>query len=336
MPPATQRQRKLTAGQSRQILFLALFLPVLVYGSGIAIMISALPDLPDTVAIHWNAEGEADGFDSPLVPIIANSALAVGLAALFFGMTWNGAKRGTSPTLVRLLTAFTPGFAVFMMVQMVPSLLNQRGLTAEQIAAQGVGLEWMLGLVVGLAVAGVCWLLAPQLEPVEAHTSEVAPLPLRATERAIWSQTATMSTLLWWILLAVITGGMTATIISTLDKPDQWYQIAIFGFVYAVVFSTMTWRVTVSPTGIAVRSALGWPVVRVPLEHIKRATVSDVDPLTEFGGWGIRFAGGRRLGIILQRGNALEIERNDGKRTLVVTIDDADVGASLLTSYLNR
>jgi hypothetical protein len=46
-------------------------------------------------------------------------------------------------------------------------------------------------------------------------------------------------------------------------------------------------------------------------------------------------AGGRRTGIVLRAGEAIEVKRTDGK-TLVVTVDDALQGAALLNGLVAR
>jgi hypothetical protein len=60
-----------------------------------------------------------------------------------------------------------------------------------------------------------------------------------------------------------------------------------------------------------------------------------VVPLGEFGGFGLRWGPGRRLGIITRGGEALEVQRRDG-RTVVVTVDDAATAAGLLMAFAAR
>jgi len=57
--------------------------------------------------------------------------------------------------------------------------------------------------------------------------------------------------------------------------------------------------------------------------------------MTQFGGWGIRLGLDGRLGVVLRRGDAIQIERA-GTRTLVVTVDDAATGAALLKALAAR
>jgi hypothetical protein len=71
---------------------------------------------------------------------------------------------------------------------------------------------------------------------------------------------------------------------------------------------------------------------RVAAADVASAGTTSVVPLGEFGGYGIRFGLGRRLGVITRGGEALEVQRRDG-RAVVVTVDDAATAAGLLTAY---
>ncbi len=57
----------------------------------------------------------------------------------------------------------------------------------------------------------------------------------------------------------------------------------------------------------------------------------DVDPFAEFGGWGLRYGLDGRYGVVLRRGEALEVTRVGGRR-FVVTVDDAQTAAAALAA----
>jgi hypothetical protein len=80
---------------------------------------------------------------------------------------------------------------------------------------------------------------------------------------------------------------------------------------------------------------LGLPVIRVPLSDIASADVATIDPFGQFGGWGIRYGFGGRVGIILRSGEALEVIRKSG-RSIVITVDDAESAAALLGGLIAR
>jgi hypothetical protein len=122
------------------------------------------------------------------------------------------------------------------------------------------------------------------------------------------------------VFLAVQTGGA------------AWLLLLAPLVLLVFALLTTSWRVRVDEDGLVVRSLLGWPVYRVPVAEVATAGATEVYPGSDFGGWGIRLAPGRRLGIITRGGEALEVVRHDG-RALVVTVDDASSGAALLAAF---
>ena len=68
---------------------------------------------------------------------------------------------------------------------------------------------------------------------------------------------------------------------------------------------------------------------------MERASVIDVSPLRDFGGWGWRVGHGGRTGIVLRSGEALLVEQTGG-RSLVITVEDAAQGAALLNTMAVR
>lgn len=96
------------------------------------------------------------------------------------------------------------------------------------------------------------------------------------------------------------------------------------------------WQVHAGPSGLRVRGRLGWWRFSVPAGDIAEAGVVDIDPMSDFGGWGMRVAPGvgvvrRRFGLVTRAGEALEVIRRDG-RAFVITVDDARTAAAVLNA----
>jgi len=51
-----------------------------------ALALAALPAMPQQVATHWNARGQADGFSSPLVAVLLQPAIMAGLTLLMLAI----------------------------------------------------------------------------------------------------------------------------------------------------------------------------------------------------------------------------------------------------------
>ncbi|MFF1573368.1 hypothetical protein ACFVWR_11505 [Leifsonia sp. NPDC058292] len=60
-----------------------------------------------------------------------------------------------------------------------------------------------------------------------------------------------------------------------------------------------------------------------------------MNPIGDFGGFGMRYSTGRRFGVVLRHGPPIGVERRDGRR-FVVTVADADTGAALLQALAQR
>ncbi len=118
-----------------------------------------------------------------------------------------------------------------------------------------------------------------------------------------------------------------------------WHLWPIFippALMLAAVLTTAQFLVSAGPRGFLVRSSLGWPRLAIPADDLASAGVVQVDPLADFGGWGIRWVigpGGKgRWGVIARRGPGIEVVRRDG-RSLVVTTDDAGTLAAVCQTY---
>lgn len=58
-----------------------------------------------------------------------------------------------------------------------------------------------------------------------------------------------------------------------------------------------------------------------------------VNPMGDFGGWGLRLSVDGRVGVVLRTGEALQITRRKG-RPFVVTVDDAETAAAVLSAQV--
>ena len=88
-------------------------------------------------------------------------------------------------------------------------------------------------------------------------------------------------------------------------------------------------------SGLTVASVAGFPRFRVPLDEIAAARSTTIEPMGDFGGWGIRSGLDGRFGVVLRRGPAHEVERTNGRR-FVVTVAGADTAAALLQALVER
>lgn len=302
--------------------------PVAVLAATVAVARAWEPRLPDPVATHWSGSGAPDGFGSLtsllVIPVVVGVLLALGLWALAF-------RFGRDTSTRRIAAGVAGGTAAFLATTVLGSLHAQLDL-ADASAAPGVGGTIALSLGSGLVVGALLALAVPRT-PAQPATTPVDPTAPRTalgdTERAAWSATVTSRA-------GLVVGGVatltTAGLAVGLDAPAM---LLVPVALLALLAAMLVLRVSVDGRGLVARSALGWPALRVPLDEVVAARATTVDPFGEFGGWGYRVGAAGRVGFVLRRGEAIEVERTGG-RVNVVTVDDAALAASLLNTLADR
>lgn len=149
--------------------------------------------------------------------------------------------------------------------------------------------------------------------------------------RRVWVRQVSIAR--WAMVVIAVAGvGMLVGAIAAWlggEPAAAWTLLATGALVLVALGATASFRVRVDEGGLSVDSVLGLPRFHVALADIQAVRVTHVEPLSQFGGWGLRFGGGGRFGIVLRKGPAIEVDRA-GKGPVVVTVDDADTGAALL------
>ena len=305
-----------------------LVLPLATAGAAVAVGASWAPRLPDPVATHWGPSGAPDGFgtltEMLMLPAVVVPLFVLGMWALAFF-----AGRDTSTR--RLAAASSTFLAVMMSGLTIGSLAAQLDLP-DAAAGPGVGPALGASVAAGVVAAAVVTPLVPRTAPQPTTTPPDAGAPrtdLAPTERAAWTRTVTSPVGTAVGAAATLTTAVLAIVLRT---PGMLVVPVLLG---ALLAATLVLRVSVDGRGLVARSPFGWPSMRVPLDEVVAARVATVDPLREFGGWGYRVGAGGRVGFVLRRGEAVEVERTGG-RVNVVTVDDAATAAALLNTLAER
>lgn len=309
-------------------------IPLALAAAAIAVVLAWAPELPDPLAIHW-AGDRPDGFSS-LGGFIALIAATLAGMALLLGLIGIAAIRAGQPMrALRMLAALQLATAGLLAVGMTASAAIQRGLSdAADADGATLGRGMLVAVVCAIALGALGALALPRQHQTapDGGSAEPAPaLELGAEERAVWTGRAAMETRVLAALL--LTLGAVA-LLPILVGVEGWASLIGVG-VALLILPFLFWRVRVDRRGLTTRSALGWPRWSMAAGDIVEARAVAVNPLAEFGGWGIRFGGGGRWGLVLRRGSALEIHRA-GKVPFVVTVDGAEEAAALLNGYRHR
>jgi len=302
--------------------------PALITVATVLLALSWADRLPQRLASHWGPNG-VDGFSSL-------AGLLAGLAGGAFGfavLAWAIAYYAGHAAMTRRFAAGTAVWAAVLIDGLlVATLAVQLGL-ADGSQAGGIGGSTWIVLVSALALA----VAAAALVPGDRALPTTAPIPAGAAlldlpdaAQAGWvHRVATLHPVLL-VTLAVVLGGFVGGI-----NGMWWLALVVAGTIGPLLVALTSWAVTVDHRGLTARTSVGYPTLNVPLDEVEFAEVTTVDPLREFGGWGIRTGRGGRVGVVVRKGPALQVHRTGG-RVFVVTVDDAATGAALLNTLAAR
>ncbi|MFC0678355.1 hypothetical protein ACFFGH_10940 [Lysobacter korlensis] len=318
-----------------RMLLVAAVVPVLVTLSGVAIMLAWLPDVPASVAVHWGSDATPDGFVPAWAAPVLLAVVGIAVPLTLAGALTLSPAAGRVTARHKFVAVTSLWAAVFLTIVLTWIFGAQRGMAD---AAQAPGPLWPLlaGFAIAFVIAAAAWsILPPAAEaPSEAARTPNA-LPLAAGERAIWTRRGTASGyLVLSAAVVLLLVGMAITVGAVTD--GRLWGLALLPLVlFALFATTAAWHVRIDSRGVVARGILGLPRFHIPLSDIRTATVVSVEPLADFGGWGFRWGSGRRFGIVLRAGEALELERLDG-RSFVITTDDAERAAALVNGMRAR
>ena len=321
----------------RRFVLVAVWLPVVVVAAGVVLQLVLLPQVPATIAVHWNAAGEADGFAPAWTQPLATAVLGLGLPLLIALTSLPGLRRGDGGPTYRLMGATAAAVAALVTVALTWTFAMQAGLdTAAE--APTVWAALVASFVAGAVVGVAAWFAQPREEATDAAAAPATPLALAANERVLWMRTSGMSrgaaiTVVAAVLL--VAGSAVVAWVTGAEPLLAWILTGTALLLLVFAATTLAFHVRVDETGLHVDSVLGLPRLHVPLADIASAARVDVSPMGEFGGWGLRLGAGRRFGVVLRSGEAIEVLRRSGTR-FAVTVDDAGTGASLLEGLVER
>lgn len=310
---------------ARRMLVVAMLIaPLTITAVAVVVMLFAGGDLGREVAIHWNGAGP-DGWGPAWTYPVVLAAIGIAMPVLM----WVSAARTSR---VGGATVFLAGLMIWLTAFLGIALTASLVLQPEDI-----GWWFLIAAAGGALLAAPAWLWLPREPATAADPAELDPVDLSPGQVAVWSRRAFASrTFTIVIALAVILTLGLAIFATVTTEGAAWVAFIAPVIVIAAYLLTAGWRVTAGPTGLTVRGLAGIPVFRVAIADIAEAAVVRVEPMADFGGWGIRWTltseGKGSTGIVTRAGEALQVTRTDG-RQLAVTVDDAATGAAVLHAH---
>jgi hypothetical protein len=317
----------------RRFALVTLVLPALLTVAGLVVQLIALPHVPASIPIHWSASGVANGWGPSWLTLVWIALLGFGLPALIGLSSLPSLRRGDRGTTYRFLGAMSLGLSAMQAVLstwVLLASLRTEGEPSVWLPLTFGLLAWVVGGIAG-------WFLQPTHTPALQTVHAFTPITLAPGERAAWMRTTALPT---WAIVVILVVAAYATIRAVLawlvGDPGgiAWIVSALAVLLFVLIATTAAFHVRVDERGLTVRSVVGLPRFRVPLDDIATVQVADVAAMGEYGGFGIRGLPGR-LAVVMRSGTGIRVTRRDG-RTFTVTVADAATGASLLEALVER
>nr|WP_281378493.1 DUF1648 domain-containing protein [Gordonia humi] len=304
--------------------------PIVVTLVAVLVEAFAVGDLPDRIAVHWNASGEADGWGSPWVIVALTVILGLSAAALStvnYRQLTDGAPGGTFRWVSTTAAATATGTGVIL-----------AGIMVTQADGDSTSPTALIGVAVAAAVVvgAIGWFVQPTDPPTGSGRHPEA-MGLAPGGRAVWLHTETTSR---FILIAGAAAVVFASVIGLLtamnggSTASLWAAVAIIVIILVAMSTVVGYHVRIDSSGLRVRSIAGLPRWHIAADEIDDVTVVDVRAIGDFGGYGVRYSRGR-TGVILRSGPAVQVTRTEGK-PFVLTLDDAATAAALLAAVAAR
>jgi hypothetical protein len=313
----------------RAALVAAIWAPLAIVVASEAVIIGVGATGSPRLIVHWGAGPDRTGAWWTYAVLVA----AIGFPVIaFIGFFIVRATRMVG--MNAWMPALAVGITVFHALGMgVGSVVLNASRLAPALPLGG-------GAVLAVAATFLTWWLLPREAPAGTGVEAADTLPLRPGEVAGWTGKVDLPA--WFVALIAAVAAALIVVGVLLLLAVSWKAWPIFlspTLLLVVLLVTAQFVVTAGPHGFVVRSAIGWPRLSVPVASLARAGVVPIDPMADFGGWGIRWVLGPsrkgRWGIVTRRGPGLEVVRRDG-RSIVVTVDDAGTAAAVLETYVTK
>lgn len=277
-------------------------------------------ETPDPVPTHWDLSGTVDG-TTGMAPFTTAVALTVGVASLLaLALVALSGRRPVAP--------YAAGST---WLAWMPATLYAATLSAAHGEAKAKDVDLPLAaVVVATVVPFLAALLVHRLlPPAEASARPAppaAPLVLPEGERVAWVGQAASHRLL------VVAGVLALAVVPLLFA--GWPAALVSGAAALLAAWVHAVTVRVSNDGVVVSwGPAQWPPVRLTLDQIAAAEVTEIEPL-RWGGWGYRRTT-RGRAAVARRGEGLVLRLTDGQH-FAVTVDRPEPAAELVNALLAR
>ncbi|WP_072805171.1 DUF1648 domain-containing protein [Rhodococcoides yunnanense] len=277
--------------------------------------------LPEQIATHWSGT-DPDGFTSP---ITSSWTLAVVIVLVGGGCSAVASLAHALLIMRRtmLMIGLTVvGLIVVLQIAIMSRQLDVTDVTAVEIPGWALAAGTAVGFAVGLLGAA---LLNDYRDRVVADEPPPASFPRADIDLPIIEPLGAGR-----VAIAVLFTVLAAAAALTCWLSQSWWPVAIFLPLAVLPVSIMRYELVVDRKGIHVRS-LGMAAFDYALEEVTGASVREVNPFEDFGGWGLRVKGRGNFAVATAKGPAVFVTFANGDR-LTITTEHAERIAGALNS----
>ncbi len=253
--------------------------------------------LPGRIAVHFNASNMPNGWSETGSFAFGFLGMTVGMLALFTVLSFLP-KRPKSFAWVLMLVEY--GVSAVMCLAFIGILEFNALNRADVLRIAGrIAMFTPVAAIVAVVIAVV----RGGREEIDAHSAAVvsgAPTgpvvsPSQGRLVAEESQRAPLAAVLFAVL-----AGLFLVIAFKLPPSPIWLRFLLYAVTALMLWViTQAWggfRYRITSTGVEVRTG-GIRVCSIPKANIQEYRVAQIDPLGDFGGWGIRMLPGKRAFI---------------------------------------
>lgn len=228
----------------------------------------------------------------------------------------------------RELAVLTSGVVVMLAIFQWGGLLGRQGLDS---AAVSTALALLIGVVVGVASALATW---SAVRPPSQVAAPVVDL-VGSGSGGLWTDhTRVARTLTVAPLLAVL--PLTAMLLWALASVGHGLAllVALALAVMVALQLALRVRVLVDRSGVIAQGLGVFPLLRIPLASIAWAQpISDINPIGDFGGWGLRGGYDGTRALVTDAGAGVKINQTSGQ-AVVITVEHPTEAAAVINGLV--
>lgn len=277
--------------------------------------------LPDTLATHWNDE-VPDGFTAT-----GSAAWTFALVILLIGGGSSAVAALAQALLVMrramlIVGSAVTGLMLALWLGLLSAHLDLAAADQARFSATWIAVGVLVGGAVGVLGAS---LLRDHRERRPASGRPDPRLPRGPLDLPVVARVGlgTGTTVVLGAVTVLVTVGLCRL-------ADAWWMLAVFLPVGALVLALLRFRVVVDESGLRVFT-MGMCALGYDVDELEAATVTDIAPFRDFGGWGLRVKGRGNYGVVTETGPALVVTVATGQRLTVTTARAEEMAGALNT-----